>query len=377
MAKAWVYQDDKQVKKRGEDKASWYVGWVDPAGKRRGKSCGPGLEGSRNAEKLRKRLEAELTTGTYEDTSRASWAEFRERYAELVLDGMGAGNRRETCIALSHFERLMKVKKIASVCGNDIVAYVAKRRKEPGVRHGTLTSPATINKELRHLRAVFRKAKKLGYLVSAPDFDFLKEPKKLPTWIPPEHLAAMYRACDGATRRPVGLPYRAADWWRGVMIFGYMTGWRIGSILSLRREDVDLDAGTAISQAEDNKGRRDQVIALPPLVVEHLRRVPSFDPVFFPWPHGPRRLYDDFEAIQVAAGVKPARGKVRYGFHDLRRAFATLNACRLSADVLQALMQHQSYTTTQRYIDLARQMKPAAHDVFVPDLDPPSKKAGG
>jgi integrase len=254
------------------------------------------------------------------------------------------------------------------VCSNDIVVYVAKRRKEPGMRPGTLASLATINKELRHLRAVFRKAKKLGYLSAAPDFDFLKEPKKLPSWIPPEHLAAMYRVCDTATSRPVGLPYRAADWWRGVLIFGYMTGWRIGSILSLRREDVDLGAGTAISQAEDNKGGRDQIIALPPLVVEHLQRVPSFEPVFFPWPHGPRRLYDDFEAIQNAAGVKPARGKVRYGFHDLRRAFATLNAGRLSADVLQALMQHQSYTTTQRYIDLARQMRPAANDVFVPDL---------
>jgi hypothetical protein len=70
LAKAWVYQDDKQVKKRGEDEASWYVGWVDPAGKRKCKSCTGGPEGKRNAEKLRKRLEAELSTGTYEATSR-------------------------------------------------------------------------------------------------------------------------------------------------------------------------------------------------------------------------------------------------------------------------------------------------------------------
>jgi hypothetical protein len=30
MFSAWIYQDDKQVKKHGEDKASWYVGWIDP-----------------------------------------------------------------------------------------------------------------------------------------------------------------------------------------------------------------------------------------------------------------------------------------------------------------------------------------------------------
>ena len=113
----------------------------------------------------------------------------------------------------------------------------------------------------------------------------------------------------------------------------------------------------------------------PPLVVEHLKRVPSFGPLFFPWDQAERTLYEHFGEIQIEAGVKPARGKERYGFHDLRRAFATLNAGRLSADVLQALMQHQSYTTTQRYIDLARQMRPAAHDVFVPDLGTPSWKA--
>ena len=29
------------------------------------------------------------------------------------------------------------------------------------------------------------------------------------------------------------------------------------------------------------------------------------------------------------------------------------------------------------YIDLSRQVRPAAHDVFVPDLDPAARKAGG
>ena len=60
MSSVWVYQDDKQVKKHGEAAASWYVGWIDPDGNKRGKSCGPGLEGQRNAEKRRKKREAEL-----------------------------------------------------------------------------------------------------------------------------------------------------------------------------------------------------------------------------------------------------------------------------------------------------------------------------
>jgi hypothetical protein len=66
MASAWIYQDDHQVKKHGADKASHYVGWLEPDGRRRCKSCGPGLQGKRNAEKLRRKLEAELMTGTYQ-----------------------------------------------------------------------------------------------------------------------------------------------------------------------------------------------------------------------------------------------------------------------------------------------------------------------
>jgi hypothetical protein len=36
-----------------------------------------------------------------------------------------------------------------------------------------------------------------------------------------------------------------------------------------------------------------------------------------------------------------------YGFHDLRRAFATMNAGQLTPDALQALTRHKSYLTTQ------------------------------
>ncbi len=56
-----------------------------------------------------------------------------------------------------------------------------------------------------------------------------------------------------------------------------------------------------------------------------------------------------------------------YGFHDLRRAFATQNAERLTADSLQALMRHKSYQTTQRYIALAKQLSRSVENLHVPD----------
>jgi integrase len=85
-------------------------------------------------------------------------------------------------------------------------------------------------------------------------------------------------------------------------------------------------------------------------------------------------LYDEFARIQKKAEVKPT-SKDRYGFHDLRRAFVTMNAERLTPDALQALMQHKDYKTTQRYIAIARQLTPAVGNLFVPDVSNPSQKA--
>ena len=45
-----------------------------------------------------------------------------------------------------------------------------------------------------------------------------------------------------------------------------------------------------------------------------------------------------------------------------------MNADKLSGDALEALMQHKSYQTTQRYINMARQLNPAVQSLYVPDL---------
>lgn len=91
-----------------------------------------------------------------------------------------------------------------------------------------------------------------GYLTKAPKVRMVKEPGKLPPYVTPEHCAQIYAAC-GQARMPADLPYPAADWWRALLMAAYMTGWRIGELLALARDSVDLDKGTAITWHEDNK----------------------------------------------------------------------------------------------------------------------------
>jgi integrase len=368
MSRAWIHQDPKQVKKVGKEKASWYVGWLDPDGKRRCKSFGRGADGKRLAGQYKRKVEAELMTGTYQSANRKTWAEFREEYDKTILEGKAPGYRREITIALSHFERITKPVKMRSVTANAIARFVAARLTERGMQPKSTVAPATINKDLRHLRAVLKKAQKWGYLSVLPEFrdEFVREPSRLPTYMTPEHFAAIYGAANVA-RFPRGLPYPPADWWRALLMMAYMTGWRISALLSLKRADVDFEAGTAVTRAEDNKGKRDQAIELHPVVLDRLKAIPSFELQILPWQHCRRMLFTQFARIQKAAVVKPA-GKKWYGFHDMRRGFATMNADRLSADALQALMQHKDYQTTQRYINVARQLKPATHGLYVPPV---------
>src|SRR5207248_202981 len=68
---------------------------------------------------------------------------------------------------------------------------------------------------------------------------------------------------------------------------------------------------------------------------------------------------EEFQRIQASAEINlPCREQHEhteachfYGFHDFRRAFATMNADNLTADALQALMRHKSYQTTRVYIN--------------------------
>ncbi|MDP6723542.1 MAG: site-specific integrase, partial [Pirellulaceae bacterium] len=210
-----------------------------------------------------------------------------------------------------------------------------------------------------------------GYLAKLPKIKFLKPRSKAPSYVSPDEFAAIYQACGVATWPRVP-NIDTADWWRALLITAYLTGWRISELLNLRRANVDLDQGVAILEAEATKGKRAERVPLHPVVVEHLKSINGFSVEMFPIGGGRRPLWDQFGEIQTAAEVSKPGGD-RFGFHDLRRAFATMNADRLTADALQALMRHQSYSTTQKYIAVARQLQQTTSQLFVPEISPPRK----
>ena len=362
MPSAWVGQDSKQVAKYGTDRASHYVYWIDPDGRDRCKSCGPGKEGLKLANQFQRQVEAELLTGTYQTNLKKSWEEFRAEYDAKVVTGLAQRTREEVKAALDHFERIINPKRVSAIKTSMIDGYRSKRRADRGKQPGSLASAATINKSLRHLRAALNKAKKWGYLAEVPEFEMERAPKKLPKDMTPDHFAALYRVCDQAAE-PTGFAFPPSDWWRALLVTIHMAGRRIGAMLALQRADLDLDGARLLSQAEDNKGKRDQWVPLHPVAIEHLRKLRGFHDKVFPWMLDKNALYDELHRLEKLAGVP------NYGFHSLKRAFCTRNAGRIPRSAMQFMAEHASYQTTEEYyINPVSEIEEAVERLYVPEF---------
>ncbi len=378
--RAWIFQDPKQKKKLGDD-CPWSVGYYDPDGKRKQKRST-----SRSAaEKLARKIEGQLAAGVYKSDARKGWKEFRTEYEAKILPRLAGETQRIIKEVFNHFERLAKPAKMASIKTATIDSYVTERAKERGRKPGSKVSPATINRELRHLKAALRVAHDWGYLPVVPKLRKVREPEHIGPVMTAEHFDAIYAKVDTATL-PEKQPCPPGDWWRALLVFAITTGWRIDEILSLRRADLDLETGAILTRAADNKGKRDESDHLPAAALELVKQVIGFGPYVFAWPHGERKLWDTFHAIQEAAGIKlacPGASEHEctatchvYGFHALRRGYATLNAGRMDAFTLQRKMRHKSITTTLRYVKLADRMKAASENVYIPACATSTTAAG-
>jgi integrase len=217
---AWTFQDRKQLDKLN-DACPWSVGWYDPDGKRKSKSIGS----KSLAEKFARKIEGQLAAGVYQASSKATWQQFVDEYRARIVEPMPVLSRECVELALKHFAAIVKPAKLSGIKTQTVDEFIAERRKATG-RKGQPLSPATINRDLRHLKAAFRVAHEWGYMPVVPKVRMVREQEKLARFVTDEHFAAMYEA-SVAAKFPAGLPYSPAEWWRGMLTFAYMTGWRI------------------------------------------------------------------------------------------------------------------------------------------------------
>lgn len=343
----------------------WRVFWrPDPSNPKKQRTKKFKLK--RDAVAYANKMDREIAQGLHTDLKAATWVDFRKRYEEDVVSLLSPGTQVSYRSHLEHFERICRPQTMSDIDTAMLDKYKAKRRNEKGKRGNSKVSPATVNAELRSLRAAITKAKKWKLIRELPDFELLREVDRLPRVLLEEHFLAIYKATTIAT-----FPHKVActptEWWRGFLTFIYCTGWRISEPLSVLRRDIDLDQGIAITR--ENKGKAEEVVQLADPVIRDLMPLMQGEwyPELFPWPNGSRTIYAEWHRIQDRAGIhlectRPEKHDCNtecyhYTFHDIRRTFATRTGATLSRDELQTVMRHKAAQTTDGYINMRERLK--------------------
>ncbi|MCK6551835.1 site-specific integrase [Myxococcota bacterium] len=175
---------------------------------------------------------------------------------------------------------------------------------------------------------------------------YAKRPKKLPTVLSPEEVAALLEAV-----RPV--MYRVA------LMTAYAAGLRVSETVRLRPEDID--SPRMLIHVRCGKGQKDRVVPLSQRLLETLRRyyaVARPKEWLFPnhrgtKPISARSMHRAMQRAMASAGLKR-----RCTMHSLRHSFAT-HLLEQGADLrtIQALLGHSKLETTAIYTHVQRKVE--------------------
>lgn len=176
----------------------------------------------KEAEKQRRRLAQELDQGRRAE-SEMTWAEFVEDFLKKHATRKPASTRAVYRQCLNAFTDIAKPKSLARVTHATLEDF-ATERLELGF------AAATVNRDLRHVRAELRWAKRRGYISEVPDFKgvFVRENLKNPVIIPEADFIAMIKALRNPDSK---LTKRSSDWWRIFLYLSYYLGCRRGETL--------------------------------------------------------------------------------------------------------------------------------------------------
>lgn len=217
--------------------------------------------------------------------------------------------------------------------------------------------PATANKVLTQLRALWEFAARRGLRRDFPTIRKMPEYRRSPVAWSKEQLRTLFSALRRERGRIGGIP--ASVWWIGLHAVLWDTGARIGAVLELRWEDLDWERGQILLRAETQKQRADQRFKLHPDTLAFLTLMRRGSGLMFPWPTCRSCIWYRYNRILQAAGLPCDR---RSKFHRMRKSVASwFKACGGNAT---DLLGHSSPRVTEAYLDEAIIGKPQACDLL-------------
>src|SRR5262245_16061769 len=115
------------------DRKHFQMQYRDPVdGRKKTKSTGVARDGSKKtrteAERVAAKWEAELREGRYHDVSKITWADFRERYENEVLESLADSTDRKVSGVFNTVEQILKPARLRDLTATRLSAYQAKLR---------------------------------------------------------------------------------------------------------------------------------------------------------------------------------------------------------------------------------------------------------
>jgi integrase len=232
------------------------------------------------------------------------------------------------------------------------------------------TSPATVNKHLRHIGAILSKAgppgprnrDAMGLLEHVPWVKPFKLPRRRPATIAQDHLAAIYAACQHAIH-PVAGDVPAATWWRSLIVCAYNVGIRREALLGLRWADVDLMNKIVRVPAELDKCGTEREKPICTELMRHLVMIRGDRERVWPWTASDTTFYRQWHELQDLAGLAPAN---HHKLHDLKRTCGTELGRTSNALVVRDMLDHSTMQMASAYVDTTEPLRAAAERMRQP-----------
>ena len=294
-------------------------------------------ESQRKAERLLRRRIEELGKGRRIDPT----AEHRVRMADL-LDALktdyqinGRRSVRSLGFRLAALREAFGDVKALDVTAARVAHYVNERLTVGKAR-------ATVNRELSALKRALTLAVEQDRLSSVPKIKMLTEAAPRQGFVNPGDFAVIVDALPGELR--------------DLARFGYLTGWRVGEIVTLAWSDVDREGQRIALRREHSKNGQPRVIPFVATLTEIIERRwaareyraaagPGISPLVF---HRSGQPIRDFRgAWRTACTTAKMPGLL---FHDLRRsAVRNLVAAGVDQAVAMRITGHKTVSVFQRY----------------------------
>jgi len=233
-------------------------------------------------------------------------------------------------------------------------------------------SAASVAKDKSQLTALANwAAKKRMKRADGTDVEFLSLPRMrkirhAPQAYTAEEVARLIRLAKQRIGQVDGHP--AAWWWSTLLYAAWCSGERIGALLGIKWQDVDLDGMTLLFRAETRKGRCSDIQrAITPDLAAMLRmRAGKPDALVWRWDRSYHSLWPSLRLLCRRAGVRGT------GFHRLRKSSASYVALG-GGDATEHLGHSSSEMTRQHYLDPRITQSKKALD-YLPRLDLDTRK---